>query len=231
MGSAQKQLTRDDILALVPPDAKRVKVKTEKGHERWRDITQSRDTILDSDEIIMVSGKPVTMNKAPGRKKKAPPPQAPAPVSTTVAQLQAAKQAFLDNDPLLKQIDDGVDAEDVLYLVMRGFAQESASLEWERTEAERNGTETSQLSIRRINALKALGETWIKRKEQLAGKTIDMASPAFHRLFKFMTETFREALVNGNVPRDQIEVVFSRLSQRMSDETWEQEAKNRMKGD
>jgi len=230
MGVAQNKLDRDDILALIPDDAKRVKVRTEKGHEKYRDISEGLDTILPTDEIVLVSSKPVTMKSAPGRKKKAPLPKAPPAVNQTVAQLQIAKQAFLDRDPLLQQIERGVDGEDVLHLVMRGFAQESASLEFERQEAERNGRETSQLSIRRINALKALGETWIKRKEQLAGKVIDMESPAFAQLFEFMLETFREAMLKGNVPRDQAETVFSRLSERMGDDTWEQEARNKMKG-
>lgn len=227
---AAKKLTRDAIIALIPADAKRVKVKTEKGHEKWRDITGGMDGILDSDEILLVSSKPVTMNKVPGRKKKTPAPKAPAPVNQTVANLIAQKQAFFDNDPLLKQIENAVDAEDVLHLVMQGFAQESASLQFERVEAERTGKETSQLSIRRINALKALGETWIKRKEQLSGKIIDLESTAFQRLFGFMLDTFRESMLKGNVPRDQVETIFSRLSERMNDDTWEQEAQNKMKG-
>ena len=221
---------RDQILALIPEEATRVKVYDEKGHERWRDITENIDSILASDEIIVLSGKPVTMKGTPGRRKKAPAPKAPPPLNQTVATLQAAKAAFFENDPLLRQIEAGIESDDILHFVMRGFGQESASLEFERQEAERNGKETSQLSIRRINALKALGETWIKRKEQLSGKTIDLASSAFVKLFDFMLETFRESMLQGNVPRDQAETVFARLSDRMDDETWEQEARNRMKG-
>lgn len=231
MAAPQNKPSRDDILALIPPDAMRVKVKTEKGHEKYRDISNGLDEILPTDQIVLVSSKPVTMKNAPGRKKKAPLPKAPAPVNQMVANLVVQKQAFLDNDPLLQQIEDNVESEDTLLLVMRGYAQESASLEFERTEAERLGKETSQLSIRRINALKALSDTWIKRKEQLSGKTVDMASPAFSRLFSFMLDTFRESMLNGNVPRDHAETVFARLSDRMNDETWETEAQNKMKGD
>lgn len=228
---AERQSTRDQILALIPPDALRVKVKTEKGDERWRDIEGGDlGAILEGDEIIVLSGKPVVMMTKPGRKTKPPAPKAPPPVTQTVAQLQIAKQHFFDVDPLLRQLSKGVDSEDVLHLVMHGFAQEAASLEFERQEAERNGKETSQLSIRRINALKALAETWIKRKEQLSGKTIDMDSPAFRELFGFMLESFREAMHKGGVPRDQAETVFVALSERMGDDAWEQEARNRMKG-
>lgn len=230
MASPQNKPSRDDILALIPPDAKRVKVKTEKGHEKYRDISNGLDAILLTDEVVLNGNTPVTMKSTPGRKKKlSPAPKVPPPVNQAIAQLVAAKQAFFDNDPLLKQIEENAESEDTLLLVMRGHAQEAVSLEFERVEAERNGRETSQLSIRRVNALKALGDTWIKRKEQLSGKTIDMDSPAFGRLFSFMLDTFREAMLAGNVPRDQAETVFARLSDRMNDETWETEAHNKMK--
>lgn len=234
MAEPVKSLTRDDILSLIPPDAVRVKVLTAEGHEKYRTIDPSEgnfEQILDTDEIVLLSGSPITMNKVPGRKKSSPPPSLPKPTTTKNAQTQRDKIAWLDHDPLLKQIEKGVESEDILLLVMRGFAQEASSLEFERVTAEADGKETSQLSIRRINALKALGDAWIKRKEQLAGKTIDMASPAFSRLFEFMTETFREAMLAGGIPRDQAETVFARMSERMSDETWEQEAQNKMKGD
>jgi len=236
MSAAKNKLSRDEVLALIPVDAVRVKVKTDKGHEKYRAVDPKNgvfDDVLDTDEIILISGKPITMNKVPGRKKSksTPAPTPPQATTTKNAKMQADKLAFLDHDPLLNQIEGGVESEDILLLVMRGFAQEAASLEFERLTAEAEGKETSQLSIRRINALKALGESWIKRKDQLAGKTIDMSSPAFSRLFGFMVDTFREAMLAGGVPRDQAETVFARLSDRMNDETWEQEAQMKMKGD
>lgn len=230
MSSARK-LSRDEVLALVPKGAVRVRVIDEKGNERWRDIEENFDSVLDTDEIVLISGKPQVQRGHPGRRKKMPAPKPPPAVNNTVAQLQAAKNAFIGSDDLLSRIDKNPDSDDILHLVMRGFAQEAASLLFERNEAERTGNETSQLSIRRINALKALGETWIKRKDQISGKTIDMASPAFIRLFEFMTSTFREAMHAGGVPRDQAETVFARLSTRMSEETWEQEAQKKMRGE
>ena len=229
MGASSKaNASREDLLALIPPEANRLKVKDDLGHERWRDISKGLDTVLSSDEIIVVSGLPVTMKGQPGRRKKAPAPKPPPPVNQTVANLIASKAAFFESDDLLKQIAKGVDGDDVLHLVMMGFAQEAASLQFERIEAERQGKETSQLSIRRINALKAIGETWIKRKEQLAGKLIDLESPAFARLFSFILETFREVMQTASVPRDQAETVFVELSNRMGDDSWEEEARRKM---
>lgn len=224
--TAEKQ----DPRALIPSDAVRVKVIDEKGQEKWRDVTEGAEGILASDEIVLEKGKPVAMRTKPGRKPKGPAPKMPAPTTEAVAQLQVAKDYFIENDPLMQRIDQNIDDDQVLHLIMRGFAEESASLTFERREAERTGKETSQLSIRRINALRNLGDVFLKRKEQLAGKVIDMDSPAFAKLFTFMTETFREALINGGVGPDQVEVVFQSLARRMGDETWAQEARNRMKG-
>jgi len=216
---------------MVPDDAQRVKVIDEKGQERWRDVAaEGMDAILDSDEVVLLGGEPVVMRTRPGRRKKPPRAAPPPPVNQTVAQLQSAKNQFLDEDDLTKQIEKNLESEEVLYCVLRGFAEEAASLAFERHEAERTGKETSQLSIRRINALKAVAETWLKRKEQLASKTIDMASPAFSRLFDFIVATFRESMLAGGVPADLAEIVFTRLGDRLKDETWEQEAQNRMRG-
>jgi hypothetical protein len=222
--------TREELLALIPEDAVRIKVRDEKGKERYRNIENNFDAILASDEIVVHNGSVVTMAEKPGRRKKTPVPKPPPPVNQTVAALVQQKKNFFDTDPLLQQLESGIDAEDVLHLVMTGFAQEAASLNFERIEAERTGKETSQLSIRRINALKALGETWIKRKEQLSGRMIDLESPAFRKLFEFMLECFRESMLKGGIPRDQAETVFVALSERMTEETWEEEARKRMRG-
>jgi hypothetical protein len=230
MSAQEKELSREDILALIPEGAKRVKVIDEKGHERYRNIADGFDEILDGDEIQMAKGLPIVSMSQPGRRRKVKAGPVPPPVNNVAAALQAAKAKFVREDPLIQQIQKEVDSEDVLHLAMMGFAQEASSLAFERTEAERNNKETSQLSIRRIGALKALSETWIKRKEQLSGKTIDMSSPAFSKLFAFMLDTFREAMLKGGISPDQVETVFVALSERMSDETWEQEARNKMKG-
>lgn len=231
--AAQKKSEREDAIALIPLDAVRVKVRTVKGHDKYRTIDPVNgdfSTILDTDEILLVGGKPTTMQKVPGRKKSTPALKPPKATTAKNAQMQADKSAFLDNDPLLQQIEQGVESEDILLLGMRGFAQEAASLEFERQVAEAEGKETSAISVRRVNTLKALIDAWIKRKEQLSGKTIDMASPAFSRLFAFMTDTFREAMISGGIGRDQAETVFARLHDRITDETWEQEAQMKMKG-
>lgn len=228
---ALAQKTREELLALIPSDAKRIKVTDEMGATKWRVITKDFSEIEAGDEIVVHNGEPLTMKSSPGRRKKAAVPAGvPAPVSVTAAQVQAAKQKFLKKDPLLLAITQSVDSEDVLHHAMLSLAEEAASLGFERSEEERKGKPTSQVSVRRIGAIKAVLDAWIKRRDQQANKVIDLASPAFDQLFGFMVETFREAMLKGGVPPDQATTIFTALASRLKDETWELEARNRMKG-
>jgi hypothetical protein len=223
---AEKQLERDLLIAALPEDVTRVKVIDEKGTERWRSLSD----ILPMDELVVVGGKVAIMKGNPGRKPRPPIPKMPPASSQVVADLQAAKQYRLETDPLMVQLEESVDDDAILYHVMRGLAEESVSLLFERHEAEREGKETSAVSIRRVNALRTLADTYLKRKEQLSAKMIDLSSPAFTRLFQFMLDTFRDAMSNGGISRDQVETVFTQLAKRMADDPWEQEARMKMKG-
>ena len=101
MAAAKNKLSRDESIALIPLDAVRVKVKTAKGHEKYRAVdpqTGVFDAVLASDEIILLSGKPITMNKVPGRKKATPVPKPPQATTPKNAKTQADKIAFLDHD-------------------------------------------------------------------------------------------------------------------------------------
>lgn len=224
--SAESKTDREEILAMIPSDASRVKVIDEKGQTRFRDI----NSIFASDEIVLQNGRPVCMMAKPGRPAKEAPPQLPEPVTPAVGQLQAAKEWHIHNDPLIAQIATDIDNDGVLHQVLTGLATEAASLAFERTEAERNGKSTSDISARRSRILLGIAETFLKRKEQLADKVIEMDSPAFTRLFTFLMDTVREAMLAGGVSRDQVEVVFQALSKRIDDETWGVEARIRMKG-
>ena len=69
-------------------------------------------------------------------------------------------------------IGENPESSDLLHLVMVGLAEESASIGFERAEAEREGKGTSTISVRRIGALKSVAETWLRRKEQLVDREI-----------------------------------------------------------
>jgi hypothetical protein len=84
--------------------------------------------------------------------------------------------------------------------------------------------------MRRVAALKAIGDTWIKRKEQIVNRAIDLDSPSFHELFKFISESFARAMDAAGVRPELANSVFAQFS-KLLDEEWKKEAKTRMAKD
>lgn len=217
------QHTRADLIARIPPSATRVRVLTAKGAQKYKGIND----LADSDEIQTNKlGDPIVMKGAPGR--KAPGVVALGPANATVGLLLTRKQSSLDTDPVLQKTRKDPDSPDVLHEVIVGLSEEAASLKFERDEAAREGKDTSGLSAKRVQALRAVGDTWLKRMDQMAGKTIDMDSLGFQALFKFLMETLREAMNSAKMRDEQIETVFAKFAAMVNDE-WKVEAKNRMK--
>jgi len=213
---------RDTLLAKVPDGAKRIQVKTEMGHIKYKDIAD----LADSDDIqVDKSGKPIVMMQKPGRKKDV----TLDPATPEVAEKMRRKNEVIDTDAILEVARENPESPDVLQQVVLALGEEAASIGFERQEAERQGQESSLISNRRIQALKSLADIWLKRKEQIASRGVDMESPAFKALFSFIMNTFKEAMNSSGMPDEMIETVFAKLASILNDEGWEAEAKQRMK--
>jgi len=214
---------RQYLLSKVPEGAQRIQVIDELGKKRYRPINALRDG-----DFIQVKkdGDPIVMRAPPGRKETT---SKVAPVTPVVAKLVEKKRQALKEDLLLNLAKGAPESTDVLQEVMVGLANEAASIRFERSEAERQGKETSSISMRSITALKAVGDTWLRRTEQVVTRTIDLESTGFGVLFGFIMETFRVALEEAQVSPDMIKVVFSRFSKKIGTDEWKLEAKNRMK--
>lgn len=212
---------KKEILDNLSEDVKRIKVEDENGQKKWRDI----DGLHDTDSIILkANGEPYLMNTKPGRKAN---PKIQA-ANEVVGEKIRQKNIQEDHDPLLRTIKADPDGNRVLDHILTGLAEEAFSLKYERSEAERQGQQTSAISVRRVNALKALGDTYLKRKEQISTSSVDMDSNAFKILFEFILETFRGAMEDSNLRTEMIETVFAKLTKRL-ESNWEDEAKNKMK--
>jgi len=212
---------RSALIDKIPEGAKLVSVVTENGEKKYRPPADLADT----DEIqVNKNGIPIVMMAHPGRTKN---PKV-EPANAFVAELIRRKDEAIKADPIIAAARDKPDDPDVLQQVIVAFGEEAASIGFERAEAERKGEETSGLSLRRINALKALAETWLRRREQMASKGIDIDSPSFKAMFGFIMDTFKEAMLSCGVRGEMVETVFAKLAQMMNGE-WENEAKNRMK--
>lgn len=207
---------------VVPPEAVRIKVVDEFGRIRFRkfpDIQQG-DTPLLND-----SGLPIFFEGRVGKPKK---DEILLPATPLIGDLLRIKQGHLRNDPILQAAESAPESSEVLNQVVLAIGEEAASLRFERMEAERKGTDTSQLSMRRVAALKAIGDTWIKRKEQIQSRVIDLESPAFQALFQFISETFVRAMQSANVRQELSDSVLAQFV-KLLDDAWKNEAKSRMK--
>ena len=221
MKKVSDPIEKNKILGSLSEEAKRIKVEDENGQKRWRDV----DALHDTDSIILkADGDPYVMNTKPGRKAN---PKIQA-ANEVVGEKIRQKQIQQDHDPIIRAVKVDPDSSKVLDHVMTGLAEEAFSLGYERTEAERQGQATSSISVRRVNALKSLADTYQKRKEQISTSSVDLEGQAFKNLFAFILETFRGSLEDSNLRTEMIETVFAKLTKRLED-NWEDEAKNRMK--
>ena len=209
------------LLQKVPDGTTRIQVKDIQGKLRYRALDQLAD-----DDVIQVKkdGSPVVMKGKPGRKQ----PVNLGPNNDVIKEILKRKGEALDEDAILKALKANPDSPDVLHQVIAAIGEEAASMGFERAEAERKGDSTIAVSSKRVVALRSVADTWLKRQEQLAERTIDLDSPGFKVLFRYIMDTFREAMTSTNLRPEQVDTVFARLSTLLSDE-WEAEAKNRMK--
>lgn len=232
------KLTKEEILARVPPGHTRIKVQDRHGQKKYRKLDEiyATDTLL----VSPVTGQPFTMEKEPGRPPKEEPPKeqtqavakadelAARAVNSYVAESVRQRHLGIQQDPILRTAKTDPESSDLLHNVVIALAEEAASLGHERLEAETAGRETSQISVRRVNALKAVAETWLKRKDQVVNKEIDLSGVPFQALFNFIMETFRGAMEDSGMRSESVGMVFDKVTAKMQD-GWEVEARNRMK--
>lgn len=219
---AQSKAQKVMILSKAPPDATRVKVRDEYGKEKYRKL----DEVNKTDEILLKpNGEAIWMKGTPGR--KGTPRQAPI-ANDNVADAIRRKDAAIEEDGVLTSTKNAPESSEVLHKVMMELAEEAASLKFERSEAERKGEETSNISVRRARILQAVGETWLKRKGQLSANGLDIDSSEFQAVLGFLVETFKGAMLDSNMRPEMIETVFAKFAGKL-DDNWKSEARKRIR--
>lgn len=215
---------------LIPKGATRVQVTDEVGKLVWRKPSDLRDT--DTIKFNPNTGEPYVMYGSPGVST----PQSagtPSTATTTtsnavISAIKSRKKDVLDKDEVVSVAKSTPESADILTKVIAGIAEESASLYFERLEAERKGESTSQISMRRVQALKAVGDTWLKKKEVLASTGVDLDSPAFKIIFTHIAETFRQACDIAGVRPEMSESVFAEFGRLVDDQDWVADAKAKL---
>lgn len=218
--SKQKE-EQERLLKLVPPEAEYILVVSEKGEQKYR----ARQDLAGTDVIqVNKDGNPIVMKGKPGRPKNV----TLTPANPVVAEIVKRKDDAIKQDSVLQALQSSPEDAGVLHQVMLALGEEAASLGFDRAEAEREGKDSSSISVRRVNTLKALVDTWLKRKDQIVSRGVDLNSEAFKVLLQFLLETFRGAMQASGSRPELIEIVFARLAKAM-DDGWGDEARNRMK--
>jgi len=214
----------------IPHGATRVQVKDEYGKLIWKKPSE----LVDKDDVQInpKTGEPYVMYGKPGSPSTSSPITNPASPNSSSAvnlnSLQQRKKTKVKSDKVLGETKTNPDSEHVLTQVLVGLAEESASLAFEREEAERRGEKTSQISLRRVNALRAVGDTWLKKKEIMSSKSIDLESKAFKKVFGHIAETFRKACDEAGVRPELAESIFAVFGTMVDDPDWMNDAKKAM---
>lgn len=218
----QTRADREFILNNLPDGTKRVQVLTSQGAIKY---VAPADVDLNHDEIPLVGGLPVTMKGQPGRRAKTVLP----PATPAIAEVVAARDDHVDNDGILKEVRKSPEGTPLMDLVLAGMADEAAVLEFERKEIERNGGDTTNISIKRARVLKSIADTWLKRKSVTDGGLIDLDGPPFQALFSMIIDAFREAMQSAGAREELIAVTFTNLLKTVKEPTWRGDAKSKMR--
>lgn len=213
---------REKLIAALPEGIARVKVTNAEGKTCYKMVAD----ILDTDTVeFTASGRPITMRTSPGRPRN---PVPLMPVSKQAEEISNAKDNHQALSDLVSVTRNNPEADAVFHSLMLGMSTEITSLEFERMEAERKGEDTSGISSKRVRAIKAMTDAWLKKREKVDSHSVDMESAAFKSLFAFILETVRAAMADSGMRPEHVETVFAKLAKRLAD-GWGDEAKLRMR--
>ena len=219
----QTEEDRSYILANLPDGVRRVQVIDANGKQVYKKPDEVNPAV---DEIVLNSdGAPIVMRGKPGRKAKS----TLQAVTPQIEEVEQARVEHMSLDPLRRAANRNAESDDVFNALIAAMADEAASVEFDKTEVARHGGDTATLSAKRARILKGIADTWLKRKQQVSGGIIDLDSPAFKALFGMILEMFKSAMLEAGSRPEYIETVFAKLVVSLSQESWKQEAKARMK--
>lgn len=136
------------------------------------------------------------------------------------AAVAADRERFIDADELVTALGRGESTRAILRILTRQIVREAAALEFQRGEVERRGRDGSQISSRRIDALKKVADIEIKLRE-LEGEAWNLASEPFQRLFALWVERLT-AVARETLPPESLDVFLNRLATSMAN--WEHDA-------
>lgn len=222
---------------IIPEGALKVKIKDADGDILYR----SPEDIKDTDEVVInpKTGVAFAMMSAPGRPPKKgrpnPTPGSQNPTqknfSSAPAADEVAKRKYhaTKRDPMLSKIRESGESFDVIQFILEQLAEESVALRVERESADLHGKDSSQISLRRAQILKTLGDTFFKRRAATGEKELDLEGRTFGIVWKLLCETFVASMEKSNIPGPMADVVMNNFAKEVDSDAWKDECKRRMK--
>jgi hypothetical protein len=126
------------------------------------------------------------------------------------AAMSAAKDRYIQNDPVVKAaLARGMDAASSLRTIKAEVAKEAAALRFQRTENEKYGKDTSQLSSRRIDALVRVAHLELEIK-RLGAESIDFRGAEMRKVYEIWIGVIRE-VAEEVLPAQQFDLFFNKL--------------------
>lgn len=156
------------------------------------------------------------------------PPAIPLePEDEMVREIMRRREKQIDTSTLREQVDQDPDSLDVLDELMSEMAREVAGLEFDRREEIRKkGAADPTYSSKRVTALKAIGDIFFKKRDQLLEETFDFSSKKFQKLFTFWLKKVRKVATQV-MSEEKVELFFEKLEDEF--ENWQDEAMNHIK--
>ncbi len=196
-------------------EAEAKKAQEQKAVDSQRPLAHANGTVV---PIHAATG---AIKRGPGRPKKI----RTEPTRDDLiyhAEMIRQKTAFINADPLVRSTGERQESIETLQRVKEEIARESAALHFQRIEEEKYGKDTSQMSSRRIAALREVAHLELEIR-RLGATMIDLKGEKFQKIFAFFLETVRAAAGDVLSP-EMIDLLFNRLETKL--EGWEEKAQN-----
>jgi hypothetical protein len=138
-------------------------------------------------------GNQLVVKRRPGRPRVVR-PQPAATEEHYIDAVNSARDGHVNADALVGVVRGQDDANNVLHQIMKALAVESASLAWEIRRGREAGTDVSQYSSRRIDALSKIAHVELGRRKLGMDDPLDPNHPRMTKVLNFFLVTVKDAL-------------------------------------
>ena len=139
--------------------------------------------------------------------------------STEIEQEVRDREKFVEKQDLVVSSRSKASTGEMIDLLIKEIVEELSHLKYERKKAAKEGKNTANYSIGRMNSLKSLADLLIKRRDSERAEQLDFKSPRFKAVFKVWLEFFMHAMDKSGILPEMIDIVVQQMQADMVD--WE----------